>query len=141
MPATDAPGVIEAGNLYVAKEARQRLQIGQATWRQLCADGLPVVRRGRQAYVFGDDTSKAAAATIAPKFGKRQRQALAMILGRGVHGATNEEVSTACGWLLQSTCPVTYSLAKAGLIEDSGQRRTTSTGCPAKVWTASEGKD
>lgn len=55
MPATDVPGVIEAGKLYVAKEARQRLRIGQATWRQLCADGLPVVRRGRQAYVFSDD--------------------------------------------------------------------------------------
>jgi hypothetical protein len=49
------PGVIEAGNLYVAEEARQRLRIGCKAWRDLRANGLKVVRRGRQAYVFGDD--------------------------------------------------------------------------------------
>ncbi len=55
MSSVDVPGVIEPGKLYVAKEARQRLRIGETTWKQLCAEGLTVVRRGRQAYVFGDD--------------------------------------------------------------------------------------
>ena len=55
MPATDLPGVIEPGKLYVAQEARARLRIGRKAWEQLCSDGLEVVRRGRQAYVFGDD--------------------------------------------------------------------------------------
>jgi len=55
MSIVDVPGVIEPGKLYVAKEAKQRLRIGDTTWRQLCAEGLTVVRRGKQTYVFGDD--------------------------------------------------------------------------------------
>ena len=56
MSGTDSsPGVIEPGKLYVAEEARQRLRIGKAAWRELRRAGLPVTRRGRQAYVFGDD--------------------------------------------------------------------------------------
>ena len=55
MSTVDVPGIIEPGRLYTAIEARSRLRMGLATWKQLRADGLPVVRRGRQAYVFGDD--------------------------------------------------------------------------------------
>ena len=51
----DKSGVIEPGNLYVAEEARRRLRIGCKAWRELRASGLEVIRRGRQAYVFGDD--------------------------------------------------------------------------------------
>ena len=87
------------------------------------------------------DTSRAAAASVAPKFSKRQRIALALIRGRGARGATIEELAIACGWLLQSTCGVSNSLARVGLIRDSGRRRKTSTGNTAKVWVAAEGKD
>jgi hypothetical protein len=52
---SDSPGVIEPGRLYVAEEARQRLRIGKAAWRELRRAGLTVTRRGRQAYVFSDD--------------------------------------------------------------------------------------
>jgi hypothetical protein len=52
-------GVIEPGKLYVVSEARERLRLGLPAWRQLCRDGLPVVRVGRQAYVFGDELLKA----------------------------------------------------------------------------------
>ncbi len=55
MSDSDSPGVIEPGKLYVAEEARQRLRIGAKAWRELRANGLKVIRRGRQAYVFGDD--------------------------------------------------------------------------------------
>lgn len=51
----DAPGVIEPGRLYLAKEARQRLKIGDKTWRDLKAQGLETVRVGKQIYVFSDD--------------------------------------------------------------------------------------
>ena len=84
------------------------------------------------------DTSRAAAASVAHKFSKRQRIALAHFRGRGARGATIEELAIACGWLLQSTCGVSNSLSRVGLIRDSGQRRTTSTGNMAKVWTAAE---
>lgn len=53
-----SPGVIEPGRLYVAKEARQRLRLGMPAWRQLCREGLPIIHRGRQAYVMGDDLLK-----------------------------------------------------------------------------------
>ena len=52
---SDSPGVIEPGRLYVAEEARQRLRIGKAAWRELRLAGLAVTYRGRQAYVFSDD--------------------------------------------------------------------------------------
>jgi hypothetical protein len=52
---TDVPGIIEPGLLYVADEARKRLRIGEVSWKKLRDDGLRVIRRGRQAYVFGDD--------------------------------------------------------------------------------------
>ena len=55
MSDSDRPGVIEPGKLYVAEEARQRLRIGCKASRNLRASGLKVIRRGRQAYVFGDD--------------------------------------------------------------------------------------
>ena len=55
MSDSDKPGVIEPGKLYVAEEARQRLRIGCKAWRDLRTCGLKVIRRGRQAYVFGDD--------------------------------------------------------------------------------------
>ena len=38
------PGVIEPGRLYLAKEARERLRIGPAAWRELRDGGLQVIR-------------------------------------------------------------------------------------------------
>ncbi len=55
MSIPESPGVIEPGRLYVASEARQRLRLGATAWKKLRARGLPVIREGRQAYVFGDD--------------------------------------------------------------------------------------
>lgn len=55
MDATDAPGVIEPGRLYVVIEARRRLRLGKPAWKKLLSHGLPVIHKGRQAYVFGDD--------------------------------------------------------------------------------------
>lgn len=58
MDANNSPGVIEPGRLYLASEAKQRLKIGVAGWKSLRNDGLKIIRRGRNAYVFGDDLLK-----------------------------------------------------------------------------------
>lgn len=50
-----APGVIQAGTVYLAAEARSRLQIGDWGWRQMRRAGLPTVRQGNRVYVLGDD--------------------------------------------------------------------------------------
>jgi hypothetical protein len=55
MHAADVPGVIEPGRLYTATEARQRLRLGDGTWRELKREGLRVRRIGRCCYVLGDD--------------------------------------------------------------------------------------
>jgi hypothetical protein len=55
MPTTDVPFLIEPGVLYLASEARRRLRIGDWAWREMRRDGLNVIYRGKQAYVFGDD--------------------------------------------------------------------------------------
>jgi hypothetical protein len=51
----DLPGVIEPGRLYVVAEARQRLRLGDTSWRKLRKTGLKIIYQGRQAYVFSDD--------------------------------------------------------------------------------------
>ncbi len=58
MSTNDTPGVIEPGRLYTAQEARQRLRLGAASWRELRRAGLRVTYRGRQAYVLADDLLK-----------------------------------------------------------------------------------
>ena len=55
MTVTDAPGVIDPGRLYTVRECRRRLGLGDKSWKQLRRAGLPVVYRGRRAYVFADD--------------------------------------------------------------------------------------
>jgi hypothetical protein len=55
MQADDSPGVIEPGRLYTVAEARRRLGLGEASWRELRREGLTVTYRGRRAFVFADD--------------------------------------------------------------------------------------
>jgi hypothetical protein len=55
MSSDDMPGVIKPGRLYLVREARQRLRLGDQTWHELCDEGLRVIHRGRNAYVFSDD--------------------------------------------------------------------------------------
>jgi hypothetical protein len=55
MSVANTPGVIEPGRLYLVAEARRRLRLGDIAWKKLRQRGLPVVRQGRQGYVFGDD--------------------------------------------------------------------------------------
>ena len=48
-------GVIQAGCLYRADEARERLRIGGWGWRKMRRAGLRVIYSGNRAYVLGDD--------------------------------------------------------------------------------------
>ena len=48
-------GMIVAGALYTADEVRGRLRLGTWAWRAMRRAGLPVIYRGRQAFVLGDD--------------------------------------------------------------------------------------
>lgn len=84
------------------------------------------------------DTSRVAAESAAPRAPRRREILLGIIRGRGVAGATIDELQAATGWLVQSICPVVHSLAEAGEIRDSGQRRATRAGAAAKAWTATE---
>ena len=52
---TESPGVIEPGSLYLVDEVRRRLKLGDWAWRKMRRAGLPIVRQGKRAYVFGDD--------------------------------------------------------------------------------------
>jgi hypothetical protein len=52
---SEAPGVIEAGSLYTAREARERLGIGLITWRELKKEGMKVYSRGKHQFVLGDE--------------------------------------------------------------------------------------
>lgn len=61
-----------------------------------------------------------------------------MIRGAGSRGATIDELQQATGLLTQSVCPMVDTLKREGAICDSGQRRPTRTGTPAKVWIAKE---
>jgi len=55
-------GTIDPGQLYLADEARQRLRLGNTSWRRLRKQGLRVVRFGRNVYVRGDELIRALSA-------------------------------------------------------------------------------
>ena len=84
------------------------------------------------------DTSRAAADRAAPRAPSRRELILSLIRGAGLRGATIDELQQATGLLTQSVCPVVDVLKRDGAIIDSGQRRPTRTGTPAKVWIVKE---
>ena len=86
-------------------------------------------------YVRGSDTSKAAAARALPKAGTKRAQVLDFIgrYGDG-SGATDEEIQFCLRMPANTQRPRRVELVKAGLVKDSGKRRTT-LGCgQAVVW-------
>jgi hypothetical protein len=86
------------------------------------------------------DTSRGAADRAARRAPSRRELLLSIIRGAGPRGATIDELHQATGLLTQSVCPVVDVLKREGLIIDSGQRRPTRTGTPAKVWIVRDGK-
>lgn len=80
------------------------------------------------------DTSIAAAHAIAPKLGRLQHLAEAMIREAGWIGLTADELAERLGMDRWSIQPRTTELTRKGLIRDSGQRRRNSSGKVAIVW-------
>ena len=86
------------------------------------------------------DTSREAAEAVAPKIGRLQRMALDGIAGRGLHGATADELAELLGLDRWSIQPRTSELRRKSLIVDSGLRRRNETGKRAIVWVTPEHK-
>jgi predicted Fe-S protein YdhL (DUF1289 family) len=82
------------------------------------------------------DTSNAAAKVVAPKYNARAERMYKMILEKGINGATDEEGQLALGMSGNSYRPVRGNLVKLCMIVDSGLKRETVSGNPAKVWVS-----
>lgn len=109
---------------------RQRMLWGPCQRRRVVAQVTVPANR--------TDTSQAAAERVRPRTPGRHEVVLGLIRGQGHHGATNDELAVATGWPIQSVTPITHALAArpGRLIVDSGMRRPTRTGSPAKVFVA-----
>jgi hypothetical protein len=90
----------------------------------------------RPPYVFGSDTSEHAAHTIAPHAAQLREAVYRFFLERGEEGATDQEVSSCLAMLQDTARARRVELRDSGHVQDSGKRRTTASGCTAKVWTA-----
>jgi hypothetical protein len=82
------------------------------------------------------DTSCEAARRIKRYAPTQELAVLHFVIDRGDHGATNEEIALGLALRTQSETARCNGLAKRGLVRDSGQRRATSSGRQAIVWTA-----
>jgi hypothetical protein len=80
------------------------------------------------------DTSRAAAAAIAPKFGPMTRDVL-LQLSRFPNGLTDEEGQQAAGMQGNSYRPCRVTLMDSGFVADSGNRRKTHQRRDAVVWS------
>lgn len=79
------------------------------------------------------DTSHQAAAKILGRTGSKRRQVFELIAEYS-HGLTDEQIQTKLRMNPSTQRPRRVELVDAGLIEDSGHRRTTTSGTKAAVW-------
>jgi len=84
----------------------------------------------------GCDTSKAAADSVRHKLSDLRRLVYDFIVSCGDRGATDHEIHVECALRRYTAAPRRRELFLSGLVEDSGNRRPTDTGSPAKVWVA-----
>lgn len=87
---------------------------------------------------LGDpDTCRAAADMAREWRSKLKRHVYSILLERGPHGATDDEVHQLLpDELLGAIAKRRGSLVGEGLVVDSGRRRPTRRGCPAVAWVA-----
>lgn len=86
-------------------------------------------------------TSRASAAAIAPKFSARMVSMLELFSNRGHMGLTDQEGQAITIMSGDSYRPLRVTLAKKGLIAESGLTRKTEHGRFASVWRiTSEGQ-
>lgn len=92
-------------------------------------------REGR-AHGLSTDTERAAARAVAPRTGKF-RAAILEQLRAEAGGLTAYELWQRIGGLQYSIAPRLPELVRAGLVQDSGERRDTPSGSPAIVYRLS----
>ncbi len=81
-------------------------------------------------------TSKAAAEDVEPRTGTQRALVLSFLRGRGVTGATDEEMQNCIPMSANAQRPRRGELKS--LIRDSGRTRPTASGNQAVVWVAAE---
>jgi hypothetical protein len=84
------------------------------------------------------DTSRQAAADIAPRLSALHQDILAHIQRSADHGATCDELEHTLALRHQTCGPRLRELALSGAIVDTGMRRRTRSGRKAIVWLARE---
>lgn len=84
------------------------------------------------------ETSRQAAAEIAPRVSVMQATILARLRACGVSGRTCEELENELSLRHQTCGPRLKELAVSGAIVDTGMRRRTRSGRKAIVWLARE---
>jgi len=93
---------------------------------------MPGVRAG------SPDTAFEAAESVADAAKSREAMAQRFIRGRGLFGATADEVADTFGWERYSSRPRLSTLKAQERIVDSGQRRDGASGRKQAVWIAVE---
>lgn len=88
----------------------------------------------------GSDTSRSAARAVASSALALRRRVFDFIESRGSLGATDHEIQTALGIAGDTERPRRDELQKAGLVRDSGQRRTAPSGRSVIVWVTTGAK-
>lgn len=88
----------------------------------------------------GTTTSKAAAVSMLPAATAQAARVFHSIAVAGEAGMTDHELQSDLAMSGDSERPRRWSLQRAGLIRDSGQRRKSPAGRPVIVWIAAEKK-
>jgi hypothetical protein len=85
-------------------------------------------------YQRHSDTSREAAEAIEPSAESYRGQVLAEIRGRGLRGATDDEIQVALGMNPSTERPRRVELWRASLVMPTRETRPTRSGRPATVW-------
>jgi hypothetical protein len=85
-----------------------------------------------------NDRDTARAAGERTNLTEGQRKVLIALAGAGSRGLIDHDHERLCGLIPTSAGKRRLELMQAGLVIDSGQRRATSTGTAAIVWTLSD---
>ena len=89
-------------------------------------DQLPLWRHAQE-------TQREAAFRVAPAAAAMREKVFAFVAAQP-NGATNEEIASALAMKIQTVCPRVFELRRSNRLVDSGQKRPTASGSPAKVW-------
>jgi predicted ArsR family transcriptional regulator len=93
----------------------------------------------RPGYVHGSDTSHAAAESFSDEDLSQQKRRILARFGSQPNGLTCDEIEVDLRFRHQTASARIRELVLAGFLIDTGRRRQTRSGRPARVYTASKG--